>query len=119
MAGAGERRCPGAKNTPDRVVYRTELNHHRTCCWLKMTLPPFKASDDERADMFSTRKPQTFSRSAAGFCQNEGKNEKLELLKSRLEEQAPLSPEVRAEKELDAQVQTDNIKAQGESETGD
>ncbi len=78
-----------------------------------------KASDDERAELLQTLTgTETFSQiSKQAFARMKAEYEKLELLKSRLEEQAPLSPEVRAEKELQRQVQTDNIKAQGESKT--
>jgi exonuclease SbcC len=76
-----------------------------------------KATDDERAELLQTLTgTETFSQiSKQAFSRMRAENEKLELLKSRLRDQAPLLPEIRAEKELQRQVQTDSIKVQSES----
>ena len=71
-----------------------------------------KATDDERAELLQTLTgTETFSQiSKQAFARMKSENEKLELLQSRLEDQAPLLPEIRAEKEIQRQAQTDSIK---------
>lgn len=78
-----------------------------------------KATDDERAELLQTLTgTETFSQiSKQAFARMKAENEKLELLRSRLKDQAPLVPEVRVEKELQRQSQADRIKAQGECKT--
>ena len=71
-----------------------------------------KATDDERAELLQTLTgTETFSQiSKQAFARMKSENEKLELLQSRLKDQAPLLPEIRAEKEIQRQAQTDSIK---------
>ena len=78
-----------------------------------------KASDDERAELLQTLTgTETFSQiSKQAFARMKSENEKLELLQSKLKDQAPLLPEIRAEKQLQFQVQTDSIKVLGDRKT--
>lgn len=75
-----------------------------------------KATDDERAELLQTLTgTETFSQiSRQAFAKMKSENEKLELLHSRLKDQAPLLPEVRAEKETQRQAQTDSMKVLGD-----
>jgi exonuclease SbcC len=78
-----------------------------------------KATDDERAELLQTLTgTETFSQiSKQAFARMKAENEKLELLQSRLKDQAPLLPEIRAEKELQRQEQTETVKVQSERKT--
>lgn len=78
-----------------------------------------KATDDERAELLQTLTgTETFSQiSKQAFARMKAESEKLELLEFKLKDQAPLLPEIRAEKEIQRQAQIDSIKVQSELKT--
>lgn len=71
-----------------------------------------KASDDERAELLQTLTgTETFSQiSKQAFARMKAEEDRLRLLQSKLSDQVPMLPEIRTEKELQREAQTESVK---------